>query len=81
MENLEERELAKIWEKPVVAGIAKAEPGVLKEEQGSQCSWNLENFEETGRRCDYGGDGEPDNLKILSFPALLPGHTGVFGRK
>lgn len=37
MQNLEERELVKIWEKPVFEGIAKAVPGVLKEEEGGWC--------------------------------------------
>lgn len=35
MQNLEERELVKIWEKPVFKVTAKAVPGVLKEEEGS----------------------------------------------
>lgn len=37
MQNLEQRELVKIGEKPVLEGIVKAVPGVLKEEEGGWC--------------------------------------------
>lgn len=61
-------------EKPVFEGIAKAVPGILKEEWGGQDSWSWENTEEssTYRRWDHGGDGEPDNLQIFSPSTPVP---------